>query len=56
MVPNCKLPQCNVNACDLVRTVHITSVITLKLMAKEKLPSEYALNCYYKYPLTLATM
>jgi len=32
-------------ACKLVRTVHITSVITFKQMAKEKLPSEYALNC-----------
>ena len=56
MVPNRKLPQCNVNACEFVRTVHITSVTTLKLMAREKLPSEYALNCYCKYPLTLATM
>jgi len=34
-----------INAYELVRTVYITSVITLKLMAKEKLPSEYALNC-----------
>jgi hypothetical protein len=45
MVPDLKLSQSNVNARELLRTVHITSDTNLQLMTKEKRPSEFPPNC-----------